>query len=202
MPPPKNETEEQKAIRLTKAKKNASKAREEAMVAKYKDKVLAKEKEKQKQNESDEEEDEESEDEEMPKKPIKPIKPIKEEERLKGSAPPKEASARRLPRPKAKAKIIIEQSSSDEDTFEPSKDVIFVKRVRAKPKPPITAPAPVPTQPQQYVPPPNPQLTTRQPIPITPKAPPPPTITPQQRLEMERYNAMSRGQFLPSSKPR
>ena len=48
MPPPKNETDEQKAIRLTKAKKNASKAREEAMVAKYKDKVLAKEKERSK----------------------------------------------------------------------------------------------------------------------------------------------------------
>jgi hypothetical protein len=48
MPPPKDETEEQKAIRLAKAKKNASKAREEAMVAKYKDKVLAKEKEEKK----------------------------------------------------------------------------------------------------------------------------------------------------------
>jgi hypothetical protein len=200
MPPPKNETDEQKAIRLTKAKKNASKAREEAMVAKYKDKVLAKEKEKQKQNESDEEEDEESEDEEVPKKPLKPIKPIKEEI--------KEEKPKAKPKPKSKAKIIIEQSESDEDTFEPSKDVIFVKRVRAKqtsnvpynpnPRPP-TAPTPTP---QQYTPPPTPQLTTRQPIPITPKAVPQPALTQQQRIEIERYNAMSRGQFLPSSKPR
>lgn len=199
MPPPKNETDEQKAIRLTKAKKNASKAREEAMVAKYKDKVLAKEKEKQKQNESDEE-DEESEDEEVPKKPLKPIKPIKEEI--------KEEKPKAKPKPKSKAKIIIEQSESDEDTFEPSNDVIFVKRVRAKqttnvpynpnPRPP-TAQAPTP---QQYTAPPNPQLTTRQPIPITPKAVPQPALTPQQRIDIERYNAMSRGQFLPSSKPR
>jgi hypothetical protein len=200
MPPPKNETEEQKAIRLAKAKKNASKAREEAMVAKYKDKVLAKEKEKQKQNESEEEEDEESEDEEIPKKPLKPIKPIKEEI--------KEEKPKAKPKPKSKAKIIIEQSESDEDTFEPSNDVIFVKRVRAKqttnvPYNPNTRPptAPAPT-PQQYTPPPNPQLTTRQPIPITPKAVPQPALTPQQRLDIERYNAMSRGQFLPSSKPR
>jgi len=37
MPPPKDETEEQKAIRLAKAKKQAAKSREEKMVEKYKD---------------------------------------------------------------------------------------------------------------------------------------------------------------------
>jgi hypothetical protein len=218
---PKDETEEQKAIRLAKAKKNASKAREEAMVAKYKDKVLAKEKEEKKKQVKDESESED-EDEETPKKPLKvggrpkrdedeasANRPVREEVKEETEKPVK-ASARRPSRPKAK--VIIEQSSDDEDTFEASKDVIFVKRVRAKPKveqqhaphlplgkvepntPCGGVPAPLPPsvatnrfqqqQQQQQAPPPKPQMSQ------------------EKRLEMERYLNMTRGNFLPISRPR
>jgi len=212
---PKDESEEQKAIRLAKAKKNASKAREEAMIAKYKDKVLAKEKEEKKKQVKDESESEdEDEDEEAPKKPLKPVKepkPIKEEVKEETEKPVK-ASARRPSRPKAK--VIIEQSSDDEDTFEASKDVIFVKRVRAKPKieqqhapqsdyrsasapmPPSVATNPV-TRQEQPLPQRFQQQQQQQ------QAPPPkPQISQEKRLEMERYLNMTRGQFLPISRPR
>jgi len=202
MPPPKDETEEQKAIRLAKAKKNASKAREEAMVAKYKDKVLAKEKEEKKKQIKDESESED-EDEEAPKKPLKPVKepkPIKEEEVKEETEKPVKASARRPSRPKAK--VIIEQSSDDEDTFEASKDVIFVKRVRAKPK--------VEQQhvTQSVTPMPPPVTRQEQPLPQRfqqqqQQAPPPkPQMSQEKRLEMERYLNMTRGNFLPISRPR
>jgi hypothetical protein len=202
MPPPKDETEEQKAIRLAKAKKNASKAREEAMVAKYKDKVLAKEKEEKKKQVKDESESED-EDEEAPKKPLKPVKepkPIKEEEVKEETEKPVKASARRPSRPKAK--VIIEQSSDDEDTFEASKDVIFVKRVRAKPK--------VEQQhvTQSVTPMPPPVTRQEQPLPQRfqqqqQQAPPPkPQMSQEKRLEMERYLNMTRGNFLPISRPR
>jgi hypothetical protein len=220
---PKDETEEQKAIRLAKAKKNASKAREEAMVAKYKDKVLAKEKEEKKKQVKDESESED-EDEEAPKKPLKlggrpkrdedeasANRPVREEVKEETEKPVK-AVARRPPRPKAK--VIIEQSSDDEDTFEPSKDVIFVKRVRAKPKieqqhapqsdyrsasapmPPSVATNPV-TRQEQPLPQRFQQQQQQQ------QAPPPkPQMSQEKRLEMERYLNMTRGNFLPISRPR
>jgi hypothetical protein len=205
MPPPKDETEEQKAIRLAKAKKNASKAREEAMVAKYKDKVLAKEKEEKKKQIKDESESED-EDEETPKKPLKPVKPIKEEEVKEEEEKPK---PKPKPKAKPKAKVIIEQSSDDEDTFEASKDVIFVKRVRAKPKieqqhapqtvtpmPPSVATNPV-TRQEQPLPQRFQQQQQQQ------QAPPPkPQMSQEKRLEVERYLNMTRGNFLPISRPR
>ena len=213
MPPPKDETEEQKAIRLAKAKKNASKAREEAMVAKYKDKVLERLKESAPPKTARgkvpaDESESEDEDEEAPKKPLKPVKepkPIKEEEVKEETEKPVKASARRPSRPKAK--VIIEQSSDDEDTFEASKDVIFVKRVRAKPKveqqhaqhlplgkvepnPPCGGvPAPLPQRLQQQ------QQQQQSP-------PPKPPMSQEKRLEMERYLNMTRGNFLPMSRPR
>jgi len=207
MPPPKDETEEQKAIRLAKAKKQAAKSREEKMIEKYKDKVLEKEKKKQVKDESESEDEDEDEDDEAPKKPLKPVKepkPIKEEVKEETEKPVK-ASARRPSRPKAK--VIIEQSSDDEDTFEASKDVIFVKRVRAKPKveqqhapqnitpmPPSVATNPVTRQEQ-----PLPQRFQQQ----QQQAPPPkPQMSQEKRLEMERYLNMTRGQFLPISRPR
>jgi len=202
---PKDETEEQKAIRLAKAKKNASKAREEAMVAKYKDKVLAKEKEEKKKQVKDESESED-EDEETPKKPLKPVKPIKEEVTEEVNEEVKEEEEKPKPKPKpktkAKAKVIIEQDSSDDEVFEASKDVIFVKRVRAKKieqqhAPQSEAPMPSGTAPvtRQEQPLPN-RLQQQQ-------APPPkPPMSQEKRLEMERYLNMTRGIFLPMSRPR
>jgi hypothetical protein len=201
MPPPKDETEEQKAIRLAKAKKQAAKSREEKMVEKYKDKVLEKEKKKQVKDESESED----EDEEAPKKPLKPVKepkPIKEEEVKEETEKPVKASARRPSRPKAK--VIIEQDSSDDEVFEASKDVIFVKRVRAKPKveqqhapmPPSVATNPV-TRQEQPLPQRFQQQQQQQ------QAPPPkPQMSQEKRLEMERYLNMTRGNFLPISRPR
>lgn len=200
MPPPKDETEEQKALRLTKAKKNASKAREEAMKKKYRDKILEDEAKKQVKEESESDEDDEA-----PKKPLKPVKPIKEE--VKEEVAEEVAEEKPKAKPKAKkpkAKVIIEQSSDDEDTFEASKDVIFVKRVRAKPK----AEAPPPQAPQHAQPPP----VTRQEQPLPERyqqqlqqpqqQPPKPVMSQEKRLEMERYLNMTRGNFLPMSRPR
>jgi hypothetical protein len=209
MPPPKDETEDQKAIRLAKAKKQAAKSREEKMVEKYKDKVLEKEKKKQVKDESEDDD----EDEEAPLKPLKPVKPIKEEEVKEEEEKPK---PKPKPKAKPKAKVIIEQSSDDEDTFEASKDVIFVKRVRAKPKveqqhapqtdnrsastpmPPSVATNPVTRQEQ-----PLPQRFQQQQQQQQQQAPPPkPQMSQEKRLEMERYLNMTRGNFLPISRPR
>ena len=217
MPPPKDETEEQKAIRLAKAKKQAAKSREEKMVEKYKDKVLEKERSKGSVPPDEDETDEE--DEEIVK--TKPI-PKKAKEKVKEEEEEEEASANRpvrpKPKPKAKpkAKVIIEQSSDDEDTFEASKDVIFVKRVRAKPKveqqhapqtdnrsastpmPPSVATNPVTRQEQ-----PLPQRFQQQQQQQQQQAPPPkPQMSQEKRLEMERYLNMTRGNFLPISRPR
>lgn len=215
MPPPKDETEDQKAIRLAKAKKQAAKSREEKMVEKYKDKVLEKEKKKQVKDESESED----EDDEASKKPLKPVKPIKEEvtEEVKeeeekpkrGDRPSRDnnkAVARRPPR----AKVIIEQDSSDDEVFEASKDVIFVKRVRAKPKieqqhapqtvtpmPPSVATNPVTRQEQ-----PLPQRFQQQQQQQQQAPPPKPQMSQEKRLEMERYLNMTRGNFLPISRPR
>jgi hypothetical protein len=206
MPPPKDETEDQKAIRLAKAKKQAAKSREEKMVEKYKDKVLEKEKKKQVKDESEDDD----EDEEAPLKPLKPVKPIKEEEVKEEEEKPK---PKPKPKAKPKAKVIIEQSSDDEDTFEASKDVIFVKRVRAKkveqqhapqsdnrsastPMPPSVATNPV-TRQEQPLPQRFQQQQQQQ------QAPPPkPQMSQEKRLEMERYLNMTRGNFLPISRPR
>jgi hypothetical protein len=221
---PKDETEEQKAIRLAKAKKNASKAREEAMVAKYKDKVLERLKESAPPKTARgkvpaDESESEDEDEEAPKKPLKvggrpkrdedeasANRPVREEVKEETEKPVK-ASARRPSRPKAK--VIIEQSSDDEDTFEASKDVIFVKRVRAKPKVEQQH-APMPPSDYRSASATNPVTRQEQPLPQRfqqqqqqQQAPPPkPQMSQEKRLEMERYLNMTRGNFLPISRPR
>jgi hypothetical protein len=69
-----------------------------------------------------------------------------------------EASARRQPRKKpVKTKIIIEQSSDDEDEFQTNDHVIFVKRKSKNDsikKVPATTPVPPNTPEPQYAPPP------------------------------------------------
>lgn len=209
----KEENEDQREARLIKARKQATKAREEKMVEKYKDKVLAKEAKKQVKEESeDEDEDDEvggrpkrDDDKASASRPArKEPKPIKEEvvEEVAEEKPVK-AVARR---PRPKAKVIIEQSSDDEDTFEASKDVIFVKRVRAKPKADVQAPSVATNQAPQ----PPPVTRQEQPLPERyqqhlqqPQQQPQKAImTPEKRLEMERYLNMTRGNFLPMSRPR
>ena len=150
---------------------------------------------------SREESEDDDEDDEAPKKPLKPVKepkPIKEEIVEEEEKPKPKPKAK-----KAKAKVIIEQDSSDDEVFEASKDVIFVKRVRAKPK----AEAPPPQAPQHAQPPP----VTRQEQPLPQRyqqpqqqqqAPPKPVMSQEKRLEMERYLNMTRGNFLPMSRPR
>lgn len=206
MPPPKDETEDQKAIRLAKAKKQAAKSREEKMVEKYKDKVLEKEKKKQVKDESESED----EDDEASKKPLKPVKPIKEEVTEEVKEEEEKPKTKTKAKAKAKAKVIIEQDSSDDEVFEASKDVIFVKRVRAKPKieqqhapqtvtpmPPSVATNPVTRQEQ-----PLPQRFQQQQQQQQQAPPPKPQMSQEKRLEMERYLNMTRGNFLPISRPR
>ena len=211
------ESEEQREARLIKARKQASKAREEKMVEKYKDKVLEKEKKKQVKDESESED----EDEEAPKKPLKVGgRPKRDEDEASANRPVREEVTEEVkeeeekPKPKikvkakAKAKVIIEQDSSDDEVFEASKDVIFVKRVRAKkveqqqaqqniaPMPPSVATNPV-TRQEQPLPQRFQQQQQQQ------QAPPPkPQMSQEKRLEMERYLNMTRGNFLPISRPR
>lgn len=208
------ESEEQREARLIKARKQATKAREEKMVEKYKDKVLAKEAKKlgdrPKRDDDDVSEDEDEDDEVggRPKRDDdkasasrparKEPKPIKEE--VAEEEKPVKAVARR---PRPKAKVIIEQSSDDDDTFEASKDVIFVKRVRAKPKAETQpqapqAPQPPPVTRQEQPLPERYQQHLQQPQQQPQKA----VMTPEKRLEMERYLNMTRGNFLPMSRPR
>jgi len=196
MPPPKDETAEQREARLVKARKKAGNVREEKMIEKYKNKVLEKVKTQKEEDES------ESEDEEAPKKPLKPVKPIKEE----ATEEVKEEEEKPKPKPKVpkkkQSKVIIEQSSDDEDVFEDKPNVIFVKRVRPKPLPlgkvePNTPSGGVPAQQpntpcggvpaQQQRPPPPPQR---------------PALTPEKRLQMQQYINMTQGNFLPMSRPR
>jgi hypothetical protein len=72
-----------------------------------------------------------------------------------------EASARRQPRKKpVKTKIIIEQSSDDEDEFQTNDHVIFVKRKSKNDsikKVPATTPVPPNSPEPQYAPPPIPR---------------------------------------------
>ena len=201
MPPPKDETPEQREARLVKARKKAASSREEKMVEKYKNKVLEKVKQEE-ENENENENDDD--DDEAPEKLIKPVKvggrPKRDDEEASANRPvreevekkPVKTSARRPPR----SKVIIEQSSDDEDIFEDKPNVIFVKRVRPKAKEIIKqeeTPAPLPVRPP---PQPSPQLIQQQQVPQRPP------MTPQRRLELERYINMSQGRFLPITRPR
>jgi hypothetical protein len=211
------ESEEQREARLIKAKKQAAKSREEKMVEKYKDKVLEKVGGRPKRDEDkasanrpvrDESEDED-EDDEAPKKPLKLVKPIKEEVTEEVKEEEEKPKQKIKSKAKAKAKVIIEQSSDDEDTFEASKDVIFVKRVRAKPKveqqhapmPPSVATNPV-TRQEQPLPQKHCDNRFQQQQQQQQAPPPKPQISQEKRLEMERYLNMTRGNFLPMSRPR
>ena len=196
MPPPKDETAEQREARLIKARKKASNVREEKMIEKYKNKVLEKVKT-EKEEDEDDESDKDDKDEEAPDKLLKPVKepkpmPVKE---------PKEPKEPKAPK-KKQSKVIIEQSSDDEDVFEDKPNVIFVKRVRPKPKEPIRPSAPIqqqqqqPNQQQQQMPPQQFQQQQRPPPPQRP------ALTPEKRLEMQRYINMTQGNFLPVCRPR
>lgn len=188
MPPPKDETAEQREARLIKARKKAANSREEKMVEKYKNKVL--EKVKQEEHEENENENDDDDDDEAPEKLIKPVKEPK-------PTPVKE------PKVKAKkqSKVIIEQSSDDDDVFEDKPNVIFVKRVRPKAKEIIKQEEPPPPvrPPPQQVPIQQQQQQIQQQQQQVPQRPP---MTPQRRLELERYINMSQGRFLPISRPR
>ena len=202
MPPPKDETAEQREARLVKARKKAANSREEKMVEKYKNKVLEKVKQEEHENEDNDEDDDD--DNEAPEKLIKPVKepkPIKEII----PTPVKEV----IPKAKAKkqSKVIIEQSSDDDDVFEDKPNVIFVKRVRPKPLPlekvePNPPSGGVPTPPVQQQRPPPPQQQQVQQQVQQQQVPQRPPMTPQRRLELERYINMSQGRFLPISRPR
>ena len=81
---------------------------------------------------------------------------------------------------KKKTKIIVEQSSSDSDEFEPNDNVVFVKRVSRKKKEPIA------TEPQvASIAPPEP-----------PQPPQPPPLSRQQKQFNNIYENMSSGAFL------
>jgi hypothetical protein len=198
MPPPKDETAEQREARLIKARKKASNVREEKMIEKYKNKVLEKVKS-EKEEDEDDESDKDDKDEEVPDKLLKPVKepkpmPVKE---------PKEPKEPKAPK-KKQSKVIIEQSSDDEDVFEDKPNVIFVKRVRPKPKEPIRPSAPIqqqqpnqqPQQQQQQMPPQQFQQQQRPPPPQRP------ALTPEKRLQMQQYINMTQGHFLPVCRPR
>lgn len=202
MPPPKDETAEQREARLVKARKKAANSREEKMVEKYKNKVLEKVKQENEEHENEDEDNDDDDDNEAPEKLIKPVKEPKPVKEIK--EPVKEI----IPKAKAKkqSKVIIEQSSDDDDIFEDKPNVIFVKRVRPKPLPlekvePNPPSGGVPTQ-QQRPPPPQQQQVPIQQVPQQQQVPQRPPMTPQRRLELERYINMSQGRFLPISRPR
>lgn len=90
---------------------------------------------------------------------------------------------------KKRQMVVVEQSSSDSDDFEPSKNVVFVKRVRKKkvPEPPPR----VPEQPSVIEQPPSP-----------PSPPPPPKMTPEQQQFATMYNTMFNGSFLTGGRRR
>jgi hypothetical protein len=205
MPPPKDETAEQREARLVKARKKASNVREEKMVEKYKNKVLEKVGGRPKRDEDeasanrpvreneDDESDKDNEDNEALKSPM----PVKVGSRPKRDEEPKTSK-------KKQSKVIIEQSSDDEDVFEDKPNVIFVKRVRPKPKEPITPSAPLGkvesntpmAQHQQQ------QFQQQQRPPPQQLPPQRPALTPEKRLEMQRYINMTQGNFLPVCRPR
>ena len=176
----KDETPEQRENRLIKARKQAGKTREQAMKEKYRDKIL-------------EDLNKEAEAEEVPE-PVNPpapapVVPVVPENVVPVVPQPKK------PRKKAATKIIVEQDSDDSDYFEDKPNIIFVKRVaKKKETPPPPAPAPV----NVTAPVIAPYIPRSEPT-VPPKPPP---MTPQQRLLVERYNNMARGNFLPMSRPR
>lgn len=177
----KDETPEQRENRLIKARKQAGKTREQAMKEKYRDKIL-------------EDLNKEAESEEVPEPvppppapaPVVPVVP----ENVVPVVPVKK------PRKKAATKIIVEQDSDDSDYFEDKPNIIFVKRIAKKKEtpPPVQMTAPV-TAPVIA-----PYIPRSENVPTVPPKPPP--MTAQQRLLVERYNNMARGNFLPMSRPR
>ena len=202
MPPPKDETAEQREARLVKARKKASNVREEKMIEKYKNKVL--EKVKKEEEDEDDESDKDDKDDKDEEAPDKLLKPVKEPKPM----PVKEIISKEPKEPKApkkkQSKVIIEQSSDDEDVFEDKPNVIFVKRVRPKPLPlgkvePNTPCGGVPAQQQQQQPNQQFQQQHQQQRPPQPQRP---ALTPEKRLEMQRYINMSQGNFLPVCRPR
>ena len=188
----KDETPEQRENRLVKARKQAGKTREQAMKEKDREKIL-----------EDLRKEEESEnDSEAPvpvPAPVVPVVPVVPQ--CEVPVVPQCAAVKK-PRKKPAAKIIVEQDSDDSDFFEDKPNIIFVKRItKKKPEPPQPA---QPAQPAQPVPQPTPVIAPyiprTQPYDTVP--PPKPQPTPQQKLLIERYNNMARGNFLPISRPR
>ena len=92
---------------------------------------------------------------------------------------------------KKKTKIIVEQSSSDSDEFEPNDNVVFVKRVSRKKK-----------EPKEYIKEP---ILAQEPLPPPddPKPPPltrQPELTKEQLLLQKQYSAMFSGGFINSNR--
>ncbi len=116
-----------------------------------------------------------------PKKQVEPEveeKPVIVEEKS-------EVQERKKKSTKKKTKIIVEQSSSDSDEFEPNDNVVFVKRVSRKKKEVPVVPE-VPEKKVEFeLPPPQP-----------PKPPMKPQLTPHQMQLRDNYNAMFSGNFL------
>jgi hypothetical protein len=217
----KDESEEQRKSRLEVARKQAAKAREAQMIEKYRDKILLDEKKKKEteyENDSDTEVEEKKEQKKAQQraernyfdisinKP-KVISEVEETDIIKEVEEKPKPKAKPKPKPK-KEQVIIEQSSDDDDVFEDKPNVIFVKRVRGKGKNQVASQPPnfhqLQTQQQvQQNPQYEQQVRQQQPLPQQQQAPPPrPQLTPEKRLEMERYMNMSRGNFLPMSRPK
>ena len=192
-----NETPEQRENRLVKARKQASKTREQAMKEKYRDKIL-----------EDLRKEEEESESEAPVAPVAPAPVVPAP--APAPAPevpvaPAPAQCVKKPRKKPAAKIIVEQDSDDSDFFEDKPNIIFVKRITKK-KENIPVPTYTPTQLPVYPRPSNP-VPSPSPSPSSVQYPPPvpvrpPEMSPQQRLLMERCKNMSNGNFLPVSRPR
>jgi len=119
------------------------------------------------------------------KKPIKePIKETIIEEPIKETIPVEEPIEEPIvepePKPKQKSKkktkVVIEQSSSDSDEFEPNDNVLFVKRISRKKKEQVK-------ESEQH----NYEIE---------EPPKPKMLTPQQLLLRDSYNHMFDGTFL------
>lgn len=180
----KDETPEQRENRLIKARKQAGKTREQAMKDKYREKILE---DLNKEAESEEIPEPPS----VPPPPAPPSVPAPEVPVVPAPVPVKK------PRKKAATKIIVEQDSDDSDYFEDKPNIIFVKRIAKKKETPVPVTAPVP--PSAPAPVVAPYIPRNDTLNVPPKPPP---MTPQQRLVVERYNNMARGNFLPISRPR
>ena len=91
---------------------------------------------------------------------------------------------------KKKTKIIVEQSSSDSDEFEPNDNVVFVKRVSRKKK-----------EPKETEIIKEPMLAQEPLAPPAPPAPPkPPELTQEQLLLQKQYSLMFSGGFMNSNR--